>query len=842
MSLKSEPTPDPNTPDHPLRQDGDARRRRRMIGGGRHPLLMRFLIWICLPLAAGGWICHSILRASLPRASGEIVVQGLKSEVRIVRDDNGVPYVRATSDMDAYFSMGYLHAQDRLWQLEVSRRLAQGRLSEVLGRKALQEDVWMRTLDLYGAAQSAWPALSEPARASLQAYADGINAYLDENRTLPPEFLLLGIEPQPWRPIDSLAWFKVFGLNQSNSMGMEASRYVARKYLPPWQWAYLERDYPADAPVTAEALPVMQGIAKQATALADRLALGGRFVGSNAWVVSGAHTADGSPLLANDPHMGLKMPSLWYVAHLSAPGYSASGMSVVGLPNIVFGRNDHIAWGGTNMMADTQDLYILETDPNRPNRYLADGRWQALEVSYEEIRVRNDFPAALRKPRDPVRIQVRRSRFGPVVSDAVQSMEQPVSLRWPGLDPGDTSYEGIFRLAYARNWQEFNSALGAVVAPAINVVYADSANNIGYVAAGRIPRRGSGNGALPVPSADPRHAWLGYIPFDEMPRTFNPPAGYVVSANNKIVGKDYPYFISRDWAPPARAERITTMIERMIRNGAKIRLEDAEKMQGDVKDLEALELKNHLLSLLPAHSASDQSVRTLREWDGSMDQSQAAVFNLWVQNIKRHMLLDRLKNSGNDSAQIEVLRTYFAEVTPLQIKRMLTSDDHRWCGDRQAAPGRRCSTLVRTSLNDALREFSKWRSGEQGQGPMYQATFRHLPYSDVNLLDRVFGRRIPSAGSENTVNAAGVSYKPMKGFEQTFGAVFRQTISLKPDAGLHRYMNSTGQSGNPLSPHFDDMLEPFNRVKFFVLREPANDTGLPVLVLVPSAPAREGRP
>ena len=569
-----------------------------MNGKGKHPLLLRFALFIGLPLAVTCWFGLAQLRASLPQTSGEIPTPGLERKISIMRDNNGVPYVDAACDMDAYFAMGYLHAQDRLWQLEISRRLAQGRLSEVLGRKALQEDIWMRTLDLYGAARNAWPALSDEARASLQAYADGINAYLGEKRPLPPEFQLLGVEPQPWRPIDSLAWFKVFSLGQSNGMGMEASRYVARKYLPQSQWTLLEREYPADAPVTVESFQVMGDIARIAMTLTDELAVGGKYVGSNAWVVSGRHTAHGGPLLANDPHMGLKMPSLWYVAHLSAPGYSASGMSVVGLPNIIFGRNGHIAWGGTNMMADTQDLYILETDPDRPNHYRTDGDWQALEVRQEEIRVRNDFPSALRKPLAPVRIQIRRSRFGPVVSDALRTVEHPVSLRWPGLDPGDTSYEGVFRLSYAKNWREFNLALGAIVAPTMNMVYADSADNIGYVAAGRIPMRRTGEGMLPVPAADPRYAWEGYIPFAEMPRAFNPPEGFLVSANNRIVGPDYPHFISRDWASPARAERITAMIETAIGRSGRIGVKDMQRMQGDVKDLEAEALKRHMLELL----------------------------------------------------------------------------------------------------------------------------------------------------------------------------------------------------------------------------------------------------
>lgn len=818
-----------------------------MIGFRKHPLLLRFALWICLPLAVAGWFGYSQLRASLPQTGGDVAVRGLKAKVSIARDDNGVPYVRAASDMDAYFALGYLHAQDRLWQLEVARRLAQGRLSEVLGRKALPEDVWMRTLDLYGSARSAWPALSEPARASLQAYADGINAYLGEKRTLPPEFLLLGVEPQPWHPIDSLAWFKVFSLNQSDSMRTEANRYVARKYLPASQWALLERDYPADAPVTVDALPAMQDIAQMGMRLEDELGLGGKYVGSNAWAVSGKHTADGSPLLANDPHMGLQMPSLWYVADLSAPGFHASGMSVVGLPNIVFGRNGRIAWGGTNMMADTQDLYVLDTDPERPNHYKADGQWQALDVRQEEIQVKNDFPAALRKPLDPVRIQVRRSTLGPVISDALRSVDQPVALRWPGLDPGDTSYEGIFRLAYAGNWQEFNAALAVIVAPAINVVYADADNNIGYAGAGRIPRRGAGDGTLPVPAADPRYAWHGYVPFAEMPRVLNPASGFVVSANNKVAGENYPHFISRDWAPPARAERITAMIQGAIRGPGKIRVEDVEKMQGDVKDLEAGELKDYLLGLLPASAAASAPVRQLKAWDGSMarDQAAAAVFSLWLKNLKQRMLLDRFKDAGDNVVQLEVLRGYVAGVTPLQIKRMLMSGEREWCGGDTGA--QRCAELADASLHDALKELDKWQGDESRWqwGELHQATFQHLPFSDVNLLDRVFGRRIPSPGSENSVDVAASRYKPMKGFEQTFGAVFRQVMSLAPGEGRHRYMNSTGQSGNPLSRHFDDMLEPFNRVEFFALRAPAaapaGAAGGDVLTLTPSAPVQGAR-
>jgi penicillin amidase len=417
----------------------------------------------------------------------------------------------------------------------------------------------------------------------------------------------------------------------------------------------------------------------------------------------------------------------------------------------------------------------------------------------------------------------------------LRTVDQPVSLRWPGLDPGDTSFEGVFRLAYAENWQDFNLALDLIVAPTINVVYADTKNNIGYVAAGRIPKRGSGDGALPVPAADPRYDWQGYIPSAEMPRAFNPPNGLVVSANNKVVGDAYPHFISLDWAPPARAERITAMFETTQRQ-RKVRMDDVEKMQGDFNDLEAGELKDYLMGLLPGPATTSELLRQLGEWDGSMgrDQASAAVFNLWVKSLKQRMLLDRFKDAGDNAAQMEVLRGYVAGVTPLQIKRMLMSGDQDWC-DETSGIVPRCAELVKMSLDDAFRELERLQGAEKNWqwGAIHQSTFQHVPFSEINLLDRVFGRRISSPGSENSVNVAVSRYRPMEGFEQTFGAVFRQVMSLAPLEGRHSYMNSTGQSGNPLSSHFDDMLEPFNRGEFHVLREPAPNG--PVLTLTPVA-------
>ena len=812
----------------------------------RHPLLLRFVLLICLPAAICLVLGLVYLRGSLPSSATRLEVSGLRQAIIIRRDVHGVPHIEAQSDDDAYFALGYLHAQDRLWQLEMQRRLAQGRLSEVLGKQALDEDKWMRTLDLYGAAERAWQVLSKEARASLEAYANGVNAYLREGRTLPPEFLLLDVKPQPWRAIDSLAWFKVFSLSQSNSMRQEANRYVLRRYLTRDQWSPLESQYPAGAPVTADVLPSIQGIAQMSLNLEKKLAVGGLYVGSNAWVISGKLTESGQPILANDPHLSLQMPSLWYVASLSAPGFSVSGMSLVGLPNIIFGSNARIAWGATNMMADTQDLYVLETDPDQPNRYKVDGEWRTLEVRTEEIRVRSDFPAALRKPLEPVRIQVRRSHLGPVVTDALGMLDEPVCLRWPGLEEGDTSYEAIFRVGYARNWQEFNQALEYLVTPAINLMYADTSDNIGYLGAGRIPVRNLGDGSLPVPAADRRYAWKGYIPFAEMPRVLNPPQGYLVNANNKVVGEDYPYFISRDWAPPARAQRVIAMIEDARKAHGKIRFEDVQQMQGDVKDSEAVELKDHLLRLVAHRVPSGGPLDALKGWNGEMtrDGVPATIFNMWLQQLREHLLLDNLKRYGNNSAQAGVLRGYVDMVTPLQIERMMTDTRYDWCDDRSTSARESCADIALETFNGAVAELEKRQGSERHWqwGRLHQTVLKHLPFSDVNLLDLIFERRIGSAGSQNTVDVAPGLYKDAKGFEQEFGAAFRQVIS--PGSGEFRraYMNSTGESGNPLSSHFDDMVEPFNRVQLFELTDRKPLPGESVLTLEPAghSPGAQG--
>jgi len=789
----------------------------------RHPLLWRLAVWVCLPTAIACWFGYAQLRQSLPQAGDRSVAKGLAADVHITRDAHGVPHIRASSDMDAYFAMGYLHAQDRLWQLELARRVAQGRLAEVLGQQALSSDIWMRTLDIHGAAERAWPALAPDAKRSLQAYADGINARLDEGTTLPPEFLLLGVTPERWTPIDSLAWFKVFSLNQSNGMRAEADRYLARKFLPERQWALLERSYPADAPTTLTLDQPMQALSDLSRRLERTLGLGGPYVGSNAWVLAGRLTRDGAPLLANDPHMSLQMPSAWYVADLSAPGFAVSGMSVVGLPIIVFGRNRHVAWGGTNMMADTQDLYALETHPERPNVYRVDGQWHAMTVRQEEIAVRADFPASLRAPRAPVRVQVRSTRFGPVVSDATGLFDQPISLRWSGLDDGDTSYQGIFRLAYARNWADFNAALGQVVTPAINVVYADDAGNIGYVAAGRIPLRGTGDGSMPTPAAGSASGWRGYVPFGEMPRALNPASGVIVSANNKVVDDRYPHFISRDWAPPARAERITAMIADALRRNGKIDTEQTRLMQADTVDLEALALRDYLVAHVSPELASSAAVRDLARWDGRMDTDQpsATVFNFWLRHLRKRLLLDRIDDEQGAADQLQALRGYVGGVTPVQIRQLLQSGDPAWCGSASKdATG--CTGPLQAALDDALRELRKYGSdrSDWAWGTLHRARFNHVPFGDVNLLDRVFSRRLPSPGSENSVNVAGSLYRPMKGYEQNFGAVFRQVMVMGQGGGEHAYMNSTGQSGNPMSPHFDDMLEPFAHAQLYALKQP----------------------
>lgn len=802
-----------------------------------YPLTSRFLLFVVIPLLAAAVVCFVYLRGSLPVADGRSIKTGVLQRAEITRDKNGVVTINAQTDHDAFFAIGFAHAQDRMWQLELERRIAEGRLSEVFGQTAVPQDAWMRSLGLVDSAESSWSKLSPDAQASLTAYAAGINAWLEQNHTLPPEFLALGIRPAPWREVDSLAWSKVFALNLSGNMWNEISNLIASQYLRSDQMTDLLGYSQSDLSFTAKAtgmaggtmLPSLLAFRKN---LESEMKIGGQYVGSNAWVISGKLMQDGHPVLANDPHLGLQIPSSWYVAHLKGDKLDVSGMTLVGLPLVIFGHNNAIAWGGTSMMADVQDLYIEQTNPQNPSQYKHDNAWADFQVRSETINIKADFPASLRAPVEPAKIQVRETVDGPVISDVIGVFDQPVVLKWTALDPDDASYESFLHINYAHDWATFKDAFQTYVAPAMNMLYVDKLNNIGSLGVGRIPIRAKGEGRLPVPGWTSEYAWTGYIPFKDWPQRFNPEQGYIVSANNKLVDSDYPYFISDDWAPPNRARRIEQLLQDKISHHELISLDYIDRMQGDTVDLSVGPLLEYLNQVTPNGPEQQKALQYLSAWKGDMarDSQGAAIFFVWTRHLREELFSAKLKDYWNKQKQSAEISRIVANTSYDQILNALTEQSSNWCDNRS------CASLLSDSLDMTIKELKKLRGSNMESwrwGDIHQTLYEHLPFSRINFLASIFERKIPSGGSTDTINVANAVYHESTGYDQTFSAGFRQIIEMQETSVRHLYMNSTGQSGNILSAHYDDMVKPFRNVQYYVLDDHSALGKSPDLTLTP---------
>lgn len=782
-------------------------------------MLVRFLFLIIALVIGVVILSQKLFFSGLPDVEGRVSSSFLSEEVIVRRDEYGIPELTATNEKDLYFSMGYIHAQDRMWQLEVQRRISSGTLSELFGKSAVRQDSWIRTLGLKSSSEEAVKHLSPEAIASLQAYVDGINFGIDNNKNLPFEFSFFNIKPKKWTVLDSISWSKIFSLNLSGNYRHEVQRLIALQYLDNDEMVVF---YPYDQKINK--LNVyknslhddLSALLLPANDLEERFSIGGKNVGSNAWVVSGKYTKSGKPLLANDPHLSLQIPSLWYAVKQSIAGNNEiSGMSLVGLPVVIFGRNKNIAWGGTNMMADVQDLNIETVNPENPKEYLIDGHWEAFSERVETINVRSDFPSSLREPLAPVEILVRNTRFGPVITDNLSFNSAPISLRWVSLDDNDTTYESFYRLNHARNWNEFLQATSHHVAPALNLFYADVEGNIGFKGVGRIPVRRSGDGTLPTQVTSLKGNWDGYIPFNEMPTSFNPESGYLLNANNKNVPKDYSYDISHEFAHPARANRIEQILQNSIADGKGITVESTQTAQHDSVDLSAKNLLEVMIQLEARNQLQSDALKLLKDWSLTAERNSVAatIYYSWFYHLKRQVFNDELQGYWNNSREKSYLSSLPALVYPETLADLLATHSH-WCDDTNTDSPESCEQVLaesfQSSLNDLISlygdDISEWR-WEDAQETLY----RHIPFSEMKVFDVLFERRIATDGAANAINASSSIYSDKDGFETVFGAGFRQIMEMSVDAPQHYLMNSTGQSGHIASEHYDDMMYMFNR-------------------------------
>jgi penicillin amidase len=769
-------------------------------------------------IAAGGFV---YLRQSLPAWEGEIALPGLAAPVEILRDRFGIPHIFAQSEADAHFALGFVHAQDRLWQMDMNRRIGAGRLAEALGGGGLETDRFLRTLGVRRAAQANLAHLDEDTRDHLDAYAAGVNAFLGTQPVLPPEFQITRLEVDPWQPVDSLTWLKMMAWDLGGNWRNELLRMHLAKTLPMARIQEFLPPYPGDAPARIRDLEELyQG--KEPPRVAQQWGVSPFSAASNSWAV--AKGESGKPLLANDPHLGLTAPPVWYLAHLEAPGLSAIGGTLPGVPGVLVGRNARIAWGFTSTGPDVQDLYLEKIDSL--GQYLTPEGSRAFEVIEETIAVKGASPEKLR---------VRGSRHGPVISDVSRSALEAIprgyalALQWTALAEDDRTMQAALGLARAGDWNSFLKTAAHLHAPQQTMTYADAEGNIGFIAAGRVPVRKPENdlkGLAPAPGWDARYDWSGYLPFDELPRAFNPPGGTLVSANHKIVPPGYAHHLTLEWQPPYRAQRIAELLNKQDAHS----VSSFAQIQLDALSLAVRDLLPLFLATKPKTPEAGEVLAILAAWDGTMaaDRREPLIVSAWWRELARALYADEL---GAAFREHWALRPVFLQNT--------LKENSAWCDDIRTPAVESCDSLLSESLERALAELQK-RYGSDAQawswGEAHQAQHRHRPFSRSRWLAPFFDIALPSSGDPYTINAArGDLADEAAPFASRHAASYRGIYDLADPQGS-LFIHSGGQSGNPLSAHYRAFSEAWTRGEYIPMvtaRSRLEAEGAQRLVLTP---------
>jgi penicillin G amidase len=767
-----------------------------------------------LMVLAGGLYLY--LRSALPQTDGRVVLAGPRAEIRIERDADGVPRIIAQNDEDLSFGLGFVHAQERLFQMELQRRYGAGRLSEIFGPQAVAVDRQMRVLGLYRAAEAEIPFLSTEMNHALDTYAAGVNAFLTSRRgALPPEFLVLGFAPEPWRPADSLVWGKLMAVQLGGNYRGELLRARMARTIPAADLEFLYPDYPRGAPTTlAEMAPIYRQMALDE--LYEALpALVGPIYASNNWVVDGVHSASGKPILANDPHLAFGSPGFWYLARLETPQHQITGATAAGVPLVVIGHNERIAWGFTTTTADVEDLFVEQVDPADPGRYLTPQGSAPFQSRHETVVV---------KGAAPVEITIRETRHGPVLSDALPPGAADrgfvLALAATFTIPGDRSAEALWEVNRAADWPSFRAALRQFVGPVQNIVYADVDGTIGFIAPGQVPIRRRGQGWLPAPGWTGSHDWTGFIPFDALPTAINPPSGHFVTANNKIVPDNYPYFLSRDWDLPNRAERIEALLAATpVQTAA-----SSAAIQADTFSLMAERLVPLMTGTVTQNPATREMVERLRNWDFRMDMDKVEplLFTAWLREFSRSILFGRFGDAVSD----------YWDLRPRVMEAVLTERPD-WCDDPKRPGEESCGSRLAEALEATLARLGRDYGSDMAQWQWrraHVAVFANSVFSRIPMLRDWLRIAIPTPGAYDTLNRGPSTIRDdTTPFEQRFGAGLRMIADLASPEDA-RMITAPGQSGDPLSAHYADLLQ---RWRDFDRLVPGRAAAVSTLVLVP---------
>lgn len=759
--------------------------------------LLKISMWVLGVLIVIGGVAVAGLQVYLsqskPLIKGEAVVSILDSDVKVTRDEVGVPHIEAQSDADLYRAQGYVQAQDRLFQMDLARRQASGNLAEVVGESAVNTDKYFRTFSLRRAAELSWDGYDAESKQVLEWFAEGVNAFIDEVKgtsKLSYEFKVLGYTPEPWTPMDSLTIGKYMAYDLGGNWNQQAFRSWALQNYPQEQAEELFVEYPENAKSIIEAnLNIKTNVATAFTAEY----LPPEWNGSNNWVVSGKLTESGKPLLADDPHLGLSTPSVWYQMHLQSPEQNVSGVIFAGIPGIILGHNEEIAWGVTNVNPDVQDLYIETPNPENPYQFKYDGQWEDATVRQEPIKVKGG---------QTIDFEVVETRHGPIISNIITKeteVKEQFSMQWTALQ-STQELKAIMGFNKATNWDEFERALEDFKAPAQNFVFASTDGQIAYKANGLVPIRKQGTGALPVPGDSSAYGWESYIPFDELPTVIDPEQGFVATANNEIIGKEYPYHLSNLWAQPYRYERIVEMIvDEKADKQIKLTAEDMKNMQMDKKNLHAAEFLPRLLETIKAQDSEGkykEAISLLEEWDYYDDSDQGAplIYHFLNETMRKTLFEDAMP------ADIYKIMPAKAQITNDMLRNAYAGNPGVWITEEGGL-----DSFVYTAFEDAIEKIqgdfgktvSKWKWGNYNQ-----LTFNHPLSSASDLLASFLNpKKLAVGGSSVTVQAAAEDGNG----NVNHGASWRFVADLQ-NLSEAEHIVGPGQSGHIKSKWYDNQV------------------------------------
>lgn len=783
--------------------------------------LTKLLIFIViLLLGFFGLAFYWTFYKPLPDYEAKITLNGISENVDIHWDPYGVPHVYANNEQDLYYALGYIHAQDRLWQMTLSQISAEGRFAEFFGndKELIQLDKYQRTLGFWKTANQLVETLGTKERMVLSAYSNGVNAFIDNNRNrLPVEFSLADIEPLSWTPARSLAISRLMAWELNMGWWSEVTYGYLESILPAEQFEELQLRFPDEAPTSlddSESLKLgasLMPMLNQEIRKRKYLESEGTHVGSNAWVIDGSRTTSGYPLLAGDPHLGLDMPGKWYEVHLNLNGNNVSGATLAGVPAIILGQNDHMAWTFTSIMSDDTDFFLEQMDPEDRGRYVADSLSDSTATYESFTRIREIIKI---KDADDESFDIRYTKHGPVISDiypnSALTQDQLISMRWTGFELTN-EMKTLYEINWAESFQEFKDALPSYGVPGLNLMYGDIEGNIAMYSVGRLPIR-SGDPITLRAGWKPAMDWQGFIPHEQMPHVINPSSGWIANANNKLTTDNYPYYIATFWEPPSRIEHITNVLA----SNTDVTSRSFEILQNDSFSHFASKITPQVLSIIKNQDAYnfDQAISYLENWNYKygLKSTAASIFDVFFLKFTENTLKD---DFGADAYQNFIHH----ENIPVRTMSSLIETESSLFDDLSTDEVEDRQDMVIKSMQDALLFLSdslgsepyEWRWEQLHtltlRPPLF-AEAADAPDASTNLkliVDNVLSKG-PFKVTGHGMSVNNGQYSWTKPFEMVLGPSIRRISDLS-DMRRSKSVMPGGQSGNPLSDHYGDQIQ-----------------------------------